>query len=168
MARAERVMSMGTKRAMASDDNNNDHNNNSNRDNNYNQGNSSKKGDDTSDDKDNKNNGNGNKDGIAAAAAAVVSGFVSSISVSGGDCGGIGGGGFGRWRVVAVVGVVVCRTTTAMRGIHNNQPKEGCVAKMPATEVKQHSTTSWRNKRMRGWHNMNTSAMTARQRWQQW
>ncbi len=25
----------------------------------------------------------------------------------------------------------------AMRGEHNNQPKEGCAAKMPATEEKQ-------------------------------
>ncbi len=38
--------------------------------------------------------------------------------------------------MVVVVSVVVCCTTMAMRGIHNNQPKEACAAKMPATEAK--------------------------------
>jgi hypothetical protein len=33
--------------------------------------------------------------------------------------------------------------------------------KMPATEAKQQTTTSRRDKRKRGWHNMNTSALTA-------
>jgi hypothetical protein len=35
------------------------------------------------------------------------------------------------------------------------------MAKMPATEGKQQETTSRRNKRTRGWCNMNASAMTA-------
>jgi hypothetical protein len=49
----------------------------------------------------------------------------------------------------------------AMHSKHNNQPKEGRVAKMPATEVKQQATTSRRNERTRGWRNTNASAMTA-------
>ncbi len=49
-----------------------------------------------------------------------------------------------------LVGIVVCHTTTAMRGVHNNQPEEGRAAKIPATEVKLQATTSRRNKRMRG------------------
>ncbi len=57
-------------------------------------------------------------------------------------CDGVGGGVFGRWRVVAVVGVAICRTTTAMRGMHNNHPKYGRAAKMPATEAKQQALTS--------------------------
>jgi hypothetical protein len=49
----------------------------------------------------------------------------------------------------------------AMRGKHNNQPKEGCAAKMPATEAKQQATTSRRDKRMRGWCNTKASARSA-------
>jgi hypothetical protein len=67
---------------------------------------------------------------------------------------------------LAIHGVVVYRTTTAMCSGHNNQPKEGCVAKMLATEAKQQATTSHRDKKSRGRHNTNTSAMTATRRWQ--
>jgi hypothetical protein len=42
---------------------------------------------------------------------------------------------------LAVRGIVICCTTTTMRGKHYNQPKE-CVAKMPATKAKQQATTS--------------------------
>ncbi len=38
-------------------------------------------------------------------------------------------------------------------GEHNNQPKEGREAKMPATEATQQATTSWHNKRTKGWRN---------------
>ncbi len=81
---------------------------------------------------------------------AVDGGFVGGGSISGGDHGGVGGGGFGRWQVVAMVGVVVCPTTTAMCGKHNNQPKEGRSAMMAATEAKKQATTSQRDKRLRG------------------
>jgi hypothetical protein len=48
-----------------------------------------------------------------------------------------------------------------MHGKHNNQPKVGRMAKMPATEAKQQATTSWLDERTRKWRNTNTSAMTA-------
>jgi hypothetical protein len=38
-------------------------------------------------------------------------------------------------------------------GEHNNQPKEGRAAKMPATEVMQQATTSQRNERTQGQRN---------------
>jgi hypothetical protein len=60
---------------------------------------------------------------------------------------------------LAIRGVVICRSTMAMQG-HNNQPKEGHAAKMPATEAKQKATTSWRNERIRGQRNMNASVIT--------
>jgi hypothetical protein len=47
-----------------------------------------------------------------------------------------------------------------MRNKHNNQPKEGRVANMPATEAKQQASTSWRNERTRGQCNTNASATT--------
>jgi hypothetical protein len=74
----------------------------------------------------------------------------------------------GIWGVVfcqatSVIGSFVFRRTTL--AIHNNQPKEGHVAKMPATEVKQLATTSRCNKRTRGQHNTSTSASTALRWW---
>jgi hypothetical protein len=66
-----------------------------------------------------------------------------------------------RHATLAIHSVVICRSTTAMHGKHNNQPKEGRVAKMPATEAKQQATTSRRNERTRGWRNTNISTMTA-------
>jgi hypothetical protein len=76
-----------------------------------------------------KEDNNKDKDSAEAAAGS----FVGGCSISGGNCGGIGGGGFGRgWWVVMMVGVIVCHTTTAMRGVHNNQPEEGRAAKTPA------------------------------------
>ncbi len=38
-----------------------------------------------------------------------------------------------RHASLAICGIIVCCTTTAMRCIHNNHPKEGHAAKMPAT-----------------------------------
>jgi hypothetical protein len=35
----------------------------------------------------------------------------------------------------AIRSIVICRTTPAMRGKHNNQPKGGPPAKMPATDL---------------------------------
>jgi hypothetical protein len=61
----------------------------------------------------------------------------------------------------SICGIVICHTTTAMHGEHNNKPKEGCAAKMPATEAKKQKTTSRSNKRIRGWCITNASAMTA-------
>jgi hypothetical protein len=61
----------------------------------------------------------------------------------------------------AILGIVICRSTTAMRGEHNNHPKQGSAAKMPAIEAKQQATTSQREKRTRGQRNTNASAMTA-------
>ncbi len=116
-----------------------------------------------------KNDINEDKDGAAAAvAAAAASGLVSSSSISGSNCRGVGGGGLGRWQVVVVVGIIVCRTTTALCGLHNNQPEEGHAAKIPVTEAKLQATTSPCDKRMRGRHYTNTSPMTARRQWRQW
>ena len=61
---------------------------------------------------------------------------------------------------LAIQGVVICRSTTAMRGEHINQPNEGRAAKVPAAEAKQQATTSQCNKRTRGRHNTNTSAIS--------
>jgi hypothetical protein len=116
-------------------------------------------------DEDNKDD---NEDKVGATAAAVAGSIVVGGSVSSGDHGGVGDGGFGRWRVVAVFGVVICRTTTAMGCVHNNQPEEGCAAKISATEGKLQATTSRRNERMQGRHNTNTSATTVSWPWQQW
>jgi hypothetical protein len=63
-----------------------------------------------------------------------------------------------RRAALAIRGVVICRSTTAMRGEHINQPNEGCAAKVPATEAKQQTTTSQCNKRTRGQRNTNASA----------
>ncbi len=165
MARAERAMVMATKRAMASNDNNND------RDNNGKQNNSGNKDYDAAaaaaaNNNDNKDDEDENEDTNGAAVAA--GGFVGGGSISGRDCGGVGGGGFGRWQIVAGVGVVLCRTTTTMHGIHYNQPEEGLAAKIPVTDAKLQATSSRCDKRIRGRHNTNASAMTARRRWQQW
>jgi hypothetical protein len=167
MARAERGMGMATKRAMASNDNNDDHDNNNDRDNNYNQDNSGNKdnnaNNDNNNDKDDNSNDNEDKDGAAVATGS----FVSGGSVSGGNHDGVGCGGFGRWRVVAVVmvSVVAYSTAMAMSGVHNNHPKEGPTAKMSATEAQ--ATTSRCNKRIRGRHTTNASAMAAWRQWQQ-
>jgi hypothetical protein len=66
-----------------------------------------------------------------------------------------------RHATLVIHGIFICHTTTAMHGGHNNQPKEGCAMKMPATEAKQQATTSQHNERTRGWQNTNTSATTA-------
>jgi hypothetical protein len=66
-----------------------------------------------------------------------------------------------RCATSAIRGIVICHTTMAMRGKHNNQPKEEPTVKMPVTEAKQQATTSRHNKRMRGWCNTNASATTA-------
>jgi hypothetical protein len=134
MVREERVMAMAKKRAMASDNKDNDHDNNDNRDNSNDQDDSGNADDDT----DNDGDDNDNKDG----AAAVVGGFVGGGSVSSSNHGGIDGSGFSGWWVVAVVGVVICRTIRTMRGKHDKQPKEGCGAKMPEREAKQQATMS--------------------------
>jgi hypothetical protein len=81
--------------------------------------------------------------------AVAAGGFINGGNVSGGDCGGVGGDGFGGWQVMAVVGIVVCRTTMAMCSVHNNQPEGGRVAKIPVAEAKLQATTSRRGKRMR-------------------
>jgi hypothetical protein len=65
-----------------------------------------------------------------------------------------------------VIGINVFRHTTL--AIHNNQPKEGRPAKMPATEAKQLATTSRRIKRTKEPHNTNARATTVPQWWQQW
>jgi hypothetical protein len=127
MVRAERAMVMATKREMASNDNNDNHDNDNDRDNNCDEDNSGNEDDNTSATNDDKDDGD---DYEKEEGAAVVAGsFVSSGSVSRGNCGGIGGSSFGRWRVAAVVGVVVCCITTARRSVHNNQPKEGCLVR---------------------------------------
>ncbi len=68
---------------------------------------------------------------------------------------------------MVVVGVVVCGTITAM-GVHNNQPEDRCMAKIPMTEAKVQVTTSQHDERMRGCHNINARAMTAMRQWRQW
>jgi hypothetical protein len=165
-------MVMVTKRAMASNGNNDVRDNNGNQDNSgnkdYNAATDAAAAANVAnddDDNDNKDNVNENEDKDGAVVATGC--FVGSGSISGGNRGGVGGGGFDGGQVVVVVGIVLCRTTTAMCGVHNNQPEEGHMAKIPATEAKLQETTSQRNKRMRGWHNTNTSAMTARRRWWQ-
>jgi hypothetical protein len=134
-------MAMATKRAMANENDCNDCNNDDNRDNSYDEDNSGNKEDNAAadDDDNDKDNGNDNKDedGVAVGAG----GFAGGGSVGGVNHGGIGGGSFGRWRVVGVAVVVVCCTTTAMHGVLNNHPKEGCLVKMAATEeAKQQAT----------------------------
>jgi hypothetical protein len=59
---------------------------------------------------------------------------------------------------LAIQGVVICRSTTAMLGEHINQPNEVRAAKVPATEAKQQATTSRCNERTRGRRNTNVSA----------
>jgi hypothetical protein len=66
-----------------------------------------------------------------------------------------------RHTTLAIRGVVICRSTTALRSEHNNQPKEGHAAKMPVTEAKQQATTSRRDERTRGQRNTNASKTTA-------
>jgi hypothetical protein len=66
-----------------------------------------------------------------------------------------------RHATLAIGGTVICHTTMAMHGKHNNQPKEGCAAKMPATEAKQQATASRRYERTGGQCNTNASATTA-------
>jgi hypothetical protein len=101
-------MGMVMKRAMASNnngDNNNDHDNNNNRDNNNDQDDSGNEDNNT---KDNDNNeDDDNNDEYKHSVAAAVSCFIGSGGISGGNRGVIGGGGFGRWRVVTVVGLAV-------------------------------------------------------------
>jgi hypothetical protein len=63
-----------------------------------------------------------------------------------------------RHATLALRGIVICRSITAMRGEHINQPNEGCAAKVPATEAKQQATTRRHNKRTRGRRNTNASA----------
>jgi hypothetical protein len=56
----------------------------------------------------------------------------SNSDSGGGDGDSEGGGGSVGSKGNSVV---ICHTTAAMRGKHNNQPKEGCTAKMPATKA---------------------------------
>jgi hypothetical protein len=95
---------MAMQRVMASnddDDGNNNQDNNEDRDNNDNQDNRGDKDDDDN----NEDDGDDVEDKDSAAVAA--GGFVGNGRISGVDCGGVGGEGFGGWRVVAVVGLAV-------------------------------------------------------------
>ncbi len=65
-----------------------------------------------------------------------------------------------------VIGIIIFHCATLV--IHNNQPKEGCMGKMPATEVKQLSSTSQRNKKTRWWRNTNNNTTTAMLWWWRW
>jgi hypothetical protein len=94
------------KRVMASSNDDNDHNNEDDRDNNDNNDYSSNEYNNANNDNDNDED-SGNEDEVKVGVAAAAVGFVHSGSISGGDCGGVGGGGFGGWRVVVVVGLVV-------------------------------------------------------------
>jgi hypothetical protein len=70
-----------------------------------------------------------------------------------------------RHTTLEIRGVFIFRSTTTMRGEHNNQPKEGGAAKMPAKEAKQQATTSGATKGQEG----GTTQMPAqRQQWGQW
>jgi hypothetical protein len=54
-------------------------------------------------------------------------------------------------------------------GIWNGFPNQGGMhGKNASNRGKAQATTSWCNKKMRGQHNTNTSAMAARQLWRQW
>jgi hypothetical protein len=111
----KRVMSMTTKRAMVSDDNDNNHRNNNDRDNNDDQDDNSNKDNNDNDNTENDNkvndndnnqdDGNDNEDEDSTATAA--GGFVGNGGIGGDNCGGVGGGSFGRWKVVAVMGLAV-------------------------------------------------------------
>jgi hypothetical protein len=92
---------------------------------------------------------------VIGNAAMKIGGIVFSLTAMG-----IPGVVF--CHATLVIGIIVCRATLA---IHNNQPIEGCVAKMPVTEAKQQATTSRRDKRKRGQCNTNASKMTATRRW---
>ncbi len=104
MSRVERLMAMGTQRAMAGNignNNNDDHDNNDNTDNNDDQGdsvNEDKNTDNADNNDDNENDVDNNEDKDIAELA--VCGFISSGRVSGRDCGGVGGNSFGGWQVV--------------------------------------------------------------------
>ncbi len=73
----------------------------------------------------------------AAAAAAVVAVAVAVIGNSNSESGGGNGNSNGRGGGIGSKGdsIVIFCTTSAMRGKHKNQPKEGCAAKMPATKA---------------------------------
>jgi hypothetical protein len=114
MARAERVLAMAMKRAMASNNDNNnhkdhnDHNNhniNDDRDNNNNQDDSGNKDNGTNDNYDDEEDRDNNEDKDSALAAA--GGIVGGGCISGGNRGGVGGCGFVGWQVVAVVGLAM-------------------------------------------------------------
>ncbi len=104
---------------------------------------------------------------VVTVAVVVAQCIVFSLTAKG-ICGNvvccaplvIGVAVFGR-ATLAIRGVVICRSTMAMRGGHNKQPKETRAAKMPATEAKQEATTSRRDDRTRGRRNTNASATTA-------
>ncbi len=96
-----------------------------------------------------------------SCTAMVIDSIVFSLTAMG-VCGVV------FCRATSVIGIVIfCHATLV---IHNNQPKEGHAARMPATEAEQRATTIWCNKRTRGQcnMNMNASATTATRRWWQW
>jgi hypothetical protein len=75
---------------------------------------------------------------IIFGCTAMVIGSVIFFSLT---ATGVRGANFHRSTLVVGIAVfrhaapllVICRTTTAMRGEHNNQPKEGCTAKIHLT-----------------------------------
>jgi hypothetical protein len=73
----------------------------------------------------------------AAAAAVVAAADCGGRGNSNSDSGGGNGDSNGRGGGIGSKGnsIVICRTTAAMRGKHNNQPKEGRAAKMPVTNA---------------------------------
>jgi hypothetical protein len=96
---------------------------------------------------------------VFGRAAMTVSGIVFSLTATG------------------IHSVIFCRDTLMISvlifrrdilAIHNNQPKEGHTANMPATEGKQLATASQRKERRRGWHNTKAIATTATQQLWQW
>ncbi len=102
------------------------------------------------------------------AVAVVVAGYIVFSLTAMGICGNvvchatlaIGVAVFPHATLV-IRSVVICCSTTAMRGGHHKQPKEGRAVKMPVTEAKQEAITSRRDNRMRGRRNTNASTMTA-------
>jgi hypothetical protein len=104
MVRAEIAMVMATKKMMASNYDNEDKDDYANedyRDNYDGQDDSSYEVNDADDNLNNEDDGDNDDD--KDSAVVVVGGFVSG----GGNCGGIGCGRIGRWRVVVVVGLAV-------------------------------------------------------------
>jgi hypothetical protein len=104
LARAERAIAMAMLRVMA---NNDDDNGNNNQDNDEDRGNNDNQDNRGDKDDDDNNEDDGDDDEDKDSAAVAAGGFVGNGRISGVDCGGVGGGGFGRWGVVTVVGLAV-------------------------------------------------------------